>query len=66
MNLQSRAYHARHSPPVGGAVAIWQSRCSSAKAHVPHAARSGWARAAKLRAVRIKCAKQVCRASTQL
>jgi hypothetical protein len=56
---------AHHSPPVGGAVAIWQRRCNSASAQAPHAASSAFWRSAKLRAVRMRCAQHVCRACTQ-
>src|SRR5215471_10498109 len=59
MHLHSRAYQARHSPPVGGVVAMWHKRCNSANAHAPHAASSAFWRSAKLRTVRMRCAKHV-------
>jgi hypothetical protein len=55
----------RHSPPVGGALAIWHKRCSSLSAHVPQAAKAGSRFSDNPRALRMRWAKHVCRRLTQ-
>src|SRR4030095_4353601 len=60
-----RAYHARHSPPLGGALAIWHKPWSSFRAHMPQADSCGSCVSESRRALRMRWAKHVWRDCTQ-